>query len=46
MVKYNNNKLIGFILIFFMHLTLETELGVNNLIINDFPRDEYADFLS
>ncbi|CAD8055062.1 unnamed protein product [Paramecium sonneborni] len=29
-----------------MHLTLETELGVNNLIINDFPRDEYADFLS
>ncbi|CAD8149984.1 unnamed protein product [Paramecium pentaurelia] len=29
-----------------MHLTLETELGVNNFIINDFPKDEYADFLS
>lgn len=29
-----------------MHLTLETELGVNNFIINDFPKDEYVDFLS
>lgn len=29
-----------------MHLTLETDLGANNLIIYEFPKEEFADFHS